>query len=371
MRSKFGKYLLPLLAAGMLLFSILQVVKAHQTPPKPPPPVEPPRTPFGKTVAGSGVIESETENISIGSPLPGVVDQVYVPVDQVGKVVKKGDPLFLVDTRQLKAQLNYYQASLKAAQAQLDKLKAQPRKEEVPPSKAKVKVAQANLNLQRDLADRIRRLIATQSASEEDYRQRTLSAAVAEQQLLQARTELELLKAGAWEPDKEIARAQVALAKAQIEQIKTDLDRSLVRAPVDGKVLQVNVREGEFVGAPPSQALVVLGSVKNLHVRVDIDEHDIPRAYRFFRKGVPAYASPRGDPSQRYPLSFVRVQPYVVPKKSLTGDNTERVDTRVLQVIYRVARDEPGLYVGMQVDVFLDTGGKKVPSQASEMTSLR
>ena len=97
----------------------------------------------------------------------------------------------------------------------------------------------------------------------------------------------------------------------------------------------------------------MLGSVHNLHVRVDIDEHDIPRAYRCFKEGTPAFASPRGDASQRVPLSFMRVEPYVMPKKSLTGDNTERVDTRVLQVIYRVGRDEPGLFVGMQVDVFL------------------
>jgi HlyD family secretion protein len=387
MRGTFGKYLLPALAAGMLLFSILQVVKAHQTPPKPPPPVEPPRTPFGKTVAGAGVVEAETENIAVGSALPGVVLKVFVPVDQVGKMVKKGDPLFRVDNRQLEAQLKYYEATLLAAEAQLKKLEMQPRPEEVPPAEAKVAVAKANVDLQRDLAERTRRLIAIQSASEEDYRQRTLAAAVARQQLLQAQAEEKLLKAGAWEPDKAIARAQVALARAQVEQTKTDLERTLVRAPVDGKVLQVNVREGEFVGAPPSQALMVLGGVKNdpgsvtwleelmsqalmvlggvknLHVRVDIDEHDIPRAYRYFKEGVAAYASPRGDPSQRYPLSFVRVQPYVVPKKSLTGDNTERVDTRVLQVIYRVARDEPGLYVGMQVDVFLETGEKKSASR--------
>lgn len=363
MRSRFGKYFLPLLAAGMLVFSILQVVRAHQSPPKPPPPVEPPRTPFGKTVAGSGVVEAETENISIGSPLPGVVIEVYVPVEQVGKVVKKGDPLFLIDTRQLKAQLKYYQASLLAAEAQVKKLDLQPRVEEIPPAEAKVSVAQANVDLQRDLAERTRRLIATRSVSEEDYRQRALATAVARMQLVQAQSEEKLIKAGAWEPDKAIARANVALVKAQIEQTRTDLERSLVRAPVDGKVLQVNVRAGEFAGAPPSQALVVLGSVKSLHVRVDIDEHDIPRAYRYFKKGVAASASPRGDPSQKYPLSFVRVQPYVVPKKSLTGDNTERVDTRVLQVIYRVDRDEPGLYVGMQVDVFLDTEAKTSASR--------
>src|SRR5919109_1594518 len=106
MSRKIGKYLLPILAAGMLLFSIYQVVLAHQTPPKPPP-IKPPRTPFGRTVAGAGIVEAETENISIGSALPGVVLEVYVPVEKVGQIVKKGEPLFLVDDRALKAQLKY------------------------------------------------------------------------------------------------------------------------------------------------------------------------------------------------------------------------------------------------------------------------
>ena len=65
-------------------------------------------------------------------------------------------------------------------------------------------------------------------------------------------------------------------------------------------------------------------------MRVDVDENDIPR----FRPATPAVARLRGDPRREYRLRFVRVEPYVVPKKSLTGDSTERVDTRVLQVIY-------------------------------------
>jgi multidrug efflux pump subunit AcrA (membrane-fusion protein) len=354
MTSKVGKYVLPGLAVLALGFSIFQVVKAHQSEPSPPPPIEPPRTPFGRTVAGAGIVEAETENISIGAPLPGVVLEVYVPVEKVGQVVKKGDPLFLVDNRALKAQLEYQKANLQAAQAQLAKLEAQPRPEEVPPSEAAVKTAKANLDIQEDNVKRYTALLPDNAVAEKDFKQSLFYANAARHQLAQADANLALLKAGAWEPDKAIARANVALARAQIGQIQTDLDRVLVRAPVDGKVLQVNVRPGEYAGTPPSQALVMLGSVARLHVRVDIDEHDIPRAYRYFKAGVPAMASPRGDPSLKSTLSFVRVEPYVIPKKSLTGDNTERVDTRVLQVIYRLDRDEPGFYVGMQVDVFLN-----------------
>ena len=187
---KLGKYVLPLLAACMLVFAVFHVVRAQQTLPKPPPPVEPARTPFGKTVAGAGIAEAVTENIAIGAALPGVVLEVYVPVEQVGKAVKKGDPLFLVDNRQLKAQLKYYEANLAAAEAQLAKLKAMPRKEEVPPSEAAVGVAEAQVAQQEDLVTRANQLGPSGAMSAEDIRQRTLSMLVAKQQREQARANL-------------------------------------------------------------------------------------------------------------------------------------------------------------------------------------
>jgi HlyD family secretion protein len=139
-----------------------------------------------------------------------------------------------------------------------------------------------------------------------------------------------------------------------VAQTQTDLDRLKVTALMPAGVshmvvLQVNVRPGEYVGTPPGQALVVLGHVGQLHVRVDIDEHDI---HRWDRDGA-AVAKLRGDPRISYPLRFVRIEPYVIPKKSLTGDNTERVDTRVLQVIYAVDAPAGKLFVGQQMDVFV------------------
>jgi multidrug resistance efflux pump len=345
----FRKYLLPLLALGLLVFAIVHVVMAHQKLPTLPPPRDPPRTSFERSVAGAGIVEAETENIAIGSALPGVVMEVYVPVEKVGQRVRAGDALFRVDDRAMKAQLKVQEANLAAAEAQLAKLDAQPRPEELPPSDAKVRVAQANVRLQQDLAERARKLANSRAMAEEDSNQRQLALEVARQQLAQARADHELLKAGAWKPDKDIAYATVLQARSQIEQTKIELERLVVRAPVDGDVLQVNVRPGEYVGTPPNQALVVLGNVHQLHVRVDIDEHDIPR----FRPGARAQAMVRGNPQVSFPLSFVRVEPYVVPKKSLTGDNTERVDTRVLQAIYAIEKTDQRVYVGQQLDVFV------------------
>lgn len=96
--------------------------------------------------------------------------------------------------------------------------------------------------------------------------------------------------------------------------------------------------------------MVVLGDVRSLHVRVDIDENDLP----YFEKGAEAVATLKARPQVRFPLKFVYVEPYVIPKQSLTGSNSERVDTRVLQVVYALPNDRPvDVYVGQQMDVYL------------------
>ena len=86
-------------------------------------------------------------------------------------------------------------------------------------------------------------------------------------------------------------------------KIEVELDRLIVRSLLAARILQVNVRPGEFVGTPPNQPLVILGNIEQLHVRVDIDEYDIPR----FSREATAVAMPRGNLQERYPLSFVRV----------------------------------------------------------------
>jgi multidrug resistance efflux pump len=341
------KYLLPVLAVGMLLFAVLQVVKAQQTKPKLEPPVPPSQTPYDHCVAGAGLVEAQTENISVGAYLPGVVTRVHV---KVGQRVQAGDRLFELDDRQLKAELKAREAALVAAQAQLEKLDQQPRREELPASAAKVRAAEVNAADQRDQLQRAEVLYRRVAIGEEEMIRRRMADQLAQEQLHQARADDALLRAGAWEPDKAIARAAVAQAEAQLVQTRTDLERLTVTALVAGEVLQVNVRPGEYVGTPPGQALIVLGSVQQLHVRVDIDEHDIPR----WRPEGRAVAQLRGDPGQRLPLRFVRVEPYVIPKKSLTGDNSERVDTRVLQAIYALDNGDVRVYVGQQMDVFIE-----------------
>jgi multidrug resistance efflux pump len=125
----------------------------------------------------------------------------------------------------------------------------------------------------------------------------------------------------------------------------------LVKAPRDGEILRINVREGEYAQPFVGDAALVLGDTKRLQVRVDIDEYNAQRV----RSSASAVAYPKGDHTKTIPLSFSRFEPLVVPKKSLTGAPVERVDTRVLQVIYTFERPDWPIYVGQQLEVFIET----------------
>lgn len=352
----FSKYGVPLLAAGLLIFAITHVLGMQKSPPKLEPIVPPARSPYGTTVAASGLVEPKTENISIGAAVPGVVYKVHV---KVGQQVDAGAPLFTVDNRHLEAQKKAREADLIASKAQHQKLMSMPRPEEIPVKQARVRESAANLSDQELMWKRAKGLYETAGRSgaitEEEYTRRRQAYEMAQQQELASKADLELLLSGAWEADKAVTRAAIAQAEAQLQMVNTEIERTIVRASVAGEVLQVNVRPGEYVSnmSGQGQAYVVLGNVTQLHVRVDIDEHDIPR----YREGAKAQANPRGDAKQFHQLSFVRLEPFVVPKRSLTGNTGERIDTRVLQVIYSVdvaKKDTPRLYVGQQVDVFID-----------------
>lgn len=302
--------ILPVIAFAALAFGVISVVRSQPRRETNLPPSPPPVSAYGQVVAADGLVEASSENISIGTSISEVVTEVPVVV---GQKVKAGDPLFRLDDRQLQADLRARQADLRVAETQV-----------------KVDAALSdNAKQQLDFAET---LVDKRAISSEELANRRHAADAA-----QAR----------WEA----AEAQVTSAAAQAKSVETQIDRSTVRAPIDGEVLQVKIHVGEYApaGVTPT-ALVLLGRLNPLNIRVDVDEHE---AWRVL-PGAKATANVRGNSNLKAPLSFVRFEPFVVPKKSLTGDSTERVDTRVLQVIYRVEDNSLPLFVGQQMDVFIE-----------------
>ncbi len=346
------RYLLPAIAGASLLFATSWTLAERPVRKPSPPPAPPPETTSAHTVAAQGLVEPDTENIALSCAVSGLVTSLYV---HAGDRVRAGQKLFSVDDRDLLADLVAKRAALGDARAQLAKLEAEPRPEEIPPAEAKVAEAKAQLADAEVQMRLIESVADARAVKKEDVLRRRLAWQAAQARLAQAEKELALLKAGTWAPDLAIARAQVEQAEAAVHQDEVGLERLTTRAPMDGAILQSKVRLGQYAQCGPlAEPLMIFGGGRELHVRADVDAEDAWRV----SAGAPAVAHVRGNSKNAYALDFVRFEPYVIPKQSLTGDATERVDTRVLQVIYRFRDPKAAVFNGQQMDVFIRAAGR-------------
>ena len=316
------KFFLPALAMLGVLFAVYSVVTGQREVPPAQPVTQPAQPQFHSYVAGAGIVEASTENIAVGTFVPGVVTEVFV---KVGDHVKAGAPLFKVDDRDLQAELAVRKAALESA-------------------KARIKTEAASLaDVQNQLE--LWQSVTQQAVSKDELDRKRYAVQIQQAKLAQAQADLQS-------------------AAAQVQANEIEIDRRLVKAPVAGEMLQVKVRVGEYAPAGVlTTPLMLIGNTRVLNVRVDVDENDAWRVHG----GAAAKAYVRGNRDISADLKFVRIEPYVIPKRSLTGDSTERVDTRVLQVIYGFDRGSLPIYVGQQMDVFIDAppASAKVAAVAS------
>lgn len=292
------------------IINVSNVQAERAMPPPGEPPVPPPHKPFTDAVAATGILEALSENVAIGVPVSGLVAEVFVNVNDE---VKIGAPLFKLDDRDLVAEKLTIQAQREIALSQ-------------------IAVSQAQLAKVQSQLARISAVSDRRAVSEDDLENRKQDVAVAEAQLT-------------------AAKAQLAASELSLQRLSLLIERLTVRAPRGGDIIQLNIRAGEYAGTSPKNPAMIIGQTGTLQIRADIDEQNATR----IRAGQKAIAYLKGDPRLTFPLEFIRIEPYVIPKVSLTGATTERVDTRVLQVIYSLKRPEnPPLYVGQQVDVFIE-----------------
>lgn len=314
-RLNFSRQILPIAAVIAIIVAAIVVFRTQPNRVITEPIRTPPSAPVGgaATVAGAGVVEPASELIEIGAQVPGLVDRVYVTV---GDKVPAGAPLFSVDSRAARAAVD-------EAAARLQRVR------------------------QSDAATRTTLSVARRQYAL--YAQAGDPRAVSRQEVITRQGSVDDAAAQV-----AVAQAQVREAEAQLESARVALARHLVRAPRAATVLQLRTREGEYApagqqGSGGQEPLMTMGVTDPLHVRIDVDENEIARV----ALGPSAIVSPKGAAGQRMRATFVRAEPLIVPKRSLTNASTERVDIRVLQLIYALPANNGGFFVGQQVDGFI------------------
>jgi HlyD family secretion protein len=331
--------------------------------PKPAAPAfNPPSNPYRSGIYMEGMVESDQpsgENINVYPEVPGTVKEILVTE---GQTVTRGMPLLKIDESIQSATVAQQEAQAQAAFSLLQELKAEPRKENLDVAEAQLVSARATLKTAEDTLEKQMGSyqIDHRSVSKDALDSAVNTAAIAKANVAVAQRQYDLTKAGAWTFDIQNQEKQYqALVKSHAAS-RALLAKYTLRAPRDGVVLSINSVVGSFVstqGAYDSYTqgmdpVLVLGtSQDHLNVRCYVDEILVPRLPAF--TNMRAEMSVRGS-DQKFPLSYLRVQPYVSPKIELSDQRTERVDVRVLPIVFKIEKTKSmNLYPGELVDVYI------------------
>ncbi|MGO4762241.1 HlyD family efflux transporter periplasmic adaptor subunit [Cupriavidus sp. 2KB_3] len=358
---KSNRWLFILSGLGAVIGIVAAAIYAQQKAPLPPV-FQPASNPFRSGIYANGIVESDQENGANVNVYPEVTGTVVRIGAREGQPVKRGDELLALEDSVQRALAAQQAAQADAAEAQLAQLKAQPRKESLDVAQAQADAAVASLKTVDDQYEKLRKSwqLDARSVSQDALDNAANAVNMARSALAVARRQLALIQAGAWSYDirnQEKQRDALGRAAAGSEAL---LQKYVIRAPVDGIVLAVNTSVGAYVSpqgtygtyTQGSMPVIVMGSLQDhLAVRVYVDEILVHRLQ--LGQAMQARMFVRGT-DVSIPLEFVRVQPYLTPKIQLSDQRTERVDVRVLPVIFRFKPPpQPVIYPGQLVDVYL------------------
>ena len=362
-----------ILAGVGVLLGLVSAAYFGRKKPAEPPVFSPAPNPYERGIYANGIVESfqtNGENINIYPEVGGTVTNILVAE---GQSVHAGTPLLQLDDSVQKAIAEQLKSQAEAALTVLEALKAQPRKETLAVAAAQVDAARAALrNVQQQLKKvQVSYRLNARSVSRNDLDNAVNAVNVAEKNVEVAARQFALTRAGAWIYDIRNQEKQYDALTKQYASSSALLSKYTLRAPTDGTVLSIKTAVGSYVSPQGvygtytqdlNPIVVMGGSEQFLQIRTYVDEILVPRLPEPDKMHGQMFV--RGT-NTAVPLEFVRIQPYVSPKIELSNQRQERVDVRVLPVIFKFEKPKDlNIYPGQLVDVYL---GEKPPQLAGKV----
>lgn len=290
---KLSNMILPIIAAGMLIFTITTVTKSKTTP-KRAPEFQPPSSNFQNQIAGIGIIRPSTNIIRLAPHIPGILSEIYVKENQK---IFYGTPLFSIDESQIRAKTKHTEAILKTKQVQLEDLKQH--------------------------FQRFQNVKDKRAISHDELTRKRFAVAKAEAEVNEVIENLNLLT--------------------------VELSKMTIRSTINGHVLKINSRVGEYISNDTIP--MIIGDLDKMQITVIIDESEMHKV----DKKAHAIAIIRGQENKKFKLKFISVEPYAVPKTHLNNKQNEKIDTRVIELLYEFEKADIKAVPGQQADVFIET----------------
>ena len=307
-------------------------------------------------VAGPGRVEALSEEVRVSTQVGGRLQSVLV--DETDRV-SAGQVVAVIENADYRARLASAEASLRLREAEARRVHNGAREQERRDAAAGLRESEAVLDNTNADVRRKRDLFREAVISRAELDKAEEQIRVSQAKVDSARERLSLIEAGSREEDKAKADAEVALATAAVAEARAVLEKTFVRAPIDGVVLRRHRRAGESVSTQFDSPVITMADRTRVRVRVDVDETDVAR----LRVGQPAYVTADEFPGRRFSGTVVRVGQLLGKKQVRTDEPSERVDTKILETLIDLddvptgggapgARDLP---LGLRVQAFIDT----------------
>ena len=327
-------------------------------------------------IVAPGVVEAVSEEIEVGTEIAGKLRSVLV---EEGDEVTKGQTIAVLENSDYEAAIRTARANIetlrrgrdtaraRVEQAAADRTRIQngARTEERREARADFEQTLPNIENARSELERRRKLYATGDVSREDLERSVTAFENAQKRSTAAKEKYSVINADARRDDLSradaairIADSQIAEFDAQISEAETrlhaaqaNLEKTIVRSPISGVVLRKRLKDGESVSPENPTGIVTLADVSALRVRVDLDETDVAKV----RENQTAYVTADAFGSRRFAARVIKIGQILGRKNFRTDRPTERVDTKILEVMLELAPGQK-LPLGLRVDAFIEAG---------------
>jgi HlyD family secretion protein len=314
-----------------------------------------------RAIAAVGLVEPVSEARQLAATVVGRL--VRVMFDE-GNHIAAGDIIAEIENDDLKAQLAEAEATAMARENELIRLKAGARPQEISAARAELREAEAQATMARANFERRTALGDKQIVSKEQVDQARADRDTAEARRDMLAQKLALVVAPPRLEDVAIAQANINAAKARFDEIRAQIEKTIVRSPIDGIVLKLYHRAGETVTNFPPSPIAAVGDTSRLRVRADIDETDVAQ----IALGQTAWVTADAFRDKRFrgSVSHIGAQ---LGRKNFRNDNPEeRVDNKILEVLIDLDAGAP-LPIGLPVDIKFDESDAKFTDNSAQANS--
>lgn len=293
-----------------------------------------------------GRIEPTGGEIKISPQAGGRIAEVLVGVNDK---VQAGDLLVRFDDSDLDARVAAAEAEVNVRRRERDGEQASGKNgQDRRAAEDALAAAERTLASNRGDFDRLVKSLKTGGATPADVDKAREAVTQASQKLGEARTAVRKVNATAGMPLQTRLEAGIAAARAELTLAEAALERTRVRAPRDGTILQVLATQGETAAPSPENVLVIMGDMSKLRVRAEIEERDVGKV----RAGQAAVIRSDAYPGKDFEGKIASIAQALGPARMSLKGPRKPTDIDVLEIMIDL-NGTPPLLSGMRVDVFL------------------